>query len=555
MAETRNRNKIKETIPGSEPVELSEGSKNRLKGLLDLIDSREITQEDLDIIMAEIKEVSRPDEVAFVLLNVARALQNLDPKLIERIDKLDALKNAPDFVKNALDEMGINSSESEPLSLEIYSDENNLTVMSHAIYQALREALAQNSFQRTADTPWPTAVLKKGGASGHAQLRPPILETTPMLPSEKVDAWAQLMWEQQKDLTDLDADALDLLSHIWLQQARTAKDYAIANVDQFLAMRGLEQKQKEQGRRAGYEIEQRQKMLQVLSHIQNIWLNLGEVELYEDNVKGRPRKSTRQTMQSRAFIITDRMGQMRLDGNLDIERFIFQPGHLFAQFLFGPGRQTALLSARAVQYDPYRQKWEKRLARYFSWQWRIQARSADFNRPYRVATLLEAVGEKLNPRRPNNTRERLEKALDTLQADGVISAWQYDRWDEEVAAQRGWGQLWTQATLLLEPPEVVREAYKSIERPKDKDKDKDKGTKGAKDDLKLLRAALLSAEKADNDVPLAARLQQKRKLTGLSQLEAADKLGIVQSYLSKLERSQVKPAPDLERRILHWLEE
>lgn len=441
---------------------------------------------------------------------------------------------------------------------ETFDEESNLTVLSHAIYQALREALAQNNFQRTEDSPWPTAILKKGGATGHAQLIPPIVENAPLMPTEQVAAWAQMMWEQQKDLTDLDADALDLLSHIWLQQAKTAKDYAVANVDQFLSMRGLEQKQKEKGRRGGYEPEQRARMLQVLTHIQNVWLNLGEIEIYEQDPRRKGRsKATKQTFQSRAFIITDRMGQMRLDGYLDVERFIFQPGHLFAQFLFGPGRQTALLSARAVQYDPYRQRVEKRLARYLSWQWRIQARQGEYSRPYRVATLLEAVGEQLNERRPSATRDRLEKALDTLQQDGVISSWQYDRWDETIAQQRGWGQVWTQATLMLEPPQVIRDTYKSLERNKSRDKAEEiielKPTK-APSQLQA-RSNGAAAVSAQPDEPLARRIKQHRKKLNLSQTDAADQLGIVQSYLSKIEKNHLRPALDLHQRILDWLEQ
>ncbi|MDB5082188.1 MAG: transcriptional regulator, family [Chloroflexi bacterium] len=449
---------------------------------------------------------------------------------------------------------------------ETYDDESNLTVLSHAIYQALRDALAQNNFQRTDDSPWPTAILKKGGATGHAQLIPPIIENAPLMPTEQVDAWAQMMWEQQKDLTDLDADALDLLSHIWLQQAKTAKDYAIAHVDQFLSMRGLEQKQKEKGRRGGYEPEQRARMLQVLSHIQNVWLNLGEIEIYEQDPRRKGRsKATRQTFQSRAFIITDRMGQMRLDGYLDVERFIFQPGHLFAHFLFGPGRQTALLSARAVQYDPYRQRVEKRLARYLSWQWRIQAKQGEYSRPYRVSTLLEAVGEELNERRPSATRDRLEKALDTLQQDGVISSWQYDRWDESVVQQRGWAQVWVQATLLLEPPQVIRDTYKGLERhKKDKDRDGDDylELKEAKTPVRhdsqpviTVNAEPEAVQPPPADENLGRRIKQHRKKLKLSQTEAAEQLGIVQSYLSKIEKNHLRPALDLQQRILEWLEQ
>jgi DNA-binding XRE family transcriptional regulator len=482
------------------------------------------------------------DELAALAMDWARLLKNKDTQSRSK----------------DLEELGAKISNLVVLP-ETFDDESNLTVLSHAIYQALREALAQNNFQRTEDSPWPTAILKKGGATGHAQLIPPIVENAPLMPTEQVAAWAQLMWEQQKDLTDLDADALDLLSHIWLQQAKSAKDYAIANVDQFLTIRGLEQKQKEKGRRGGYEPEQRARMLQVLSHIQNVWLNLGEIEIYEQDPRRKGRsKATKQTFQSRAFIITDRMGQMRLDGYLDVERFIFQPGHLFAQFLFGPGRQTALLSARAVQYDPYRQRVEKRLARYLSWQWRIQARQGEYTRPYRVSTLLEAVGEQLNERRPSATRDRLEKALDTLQHDGVISSWQYDRWDETIAQQRGWGQVWTQATLLLDPPQVIRETYKSLQSHKGRDKDKD-GDEiiEVKEPKQIQQARPAPAEpsgSAQTDETLARRIKQHRKKMGLSQTEAADQLGIVQSYLSKIEKNHLRPALDLHQRILDWLD-
>ena len=112
-------------------------------------------------------------------------------------------------------------------------------------------------------------------------------------------------------------------------------------------------------------------MLRALTHIQNLWLSMTEVEVYTGaSPRARRRRPETQALQSRVFVITDLLGQLRLDGWLDVEKFIFRPGKVFAHFLHGPGRQTALLSARALAYDPYRQVWEKRLLRYLSWQWR-----------------------------------------------------------------------------------------------------------------------------------------------------------------------------------------
>ncbi len=409
-----------------------------------------------------------------------------------------------------------------------------LTVMSAAHYQALREALYKNTFQRVEGVLWPTAYIQKGKALGTAQLRPPQADRETLMPPEEVEMWAKLMWQQREELSDLDADALDALSAIWLYQARTSQDRAVADVDGLLAMRGLKARSKGHGRRSGYEPEQRAEVLRALSHIQNLWINMAEVEVYEEDARGRRRKRTKHLIQSRPFVITDRMGQQRLDGYLDVKKFVFRPGEVFAEFLMGPGRQTALLSAKALGYDPYRQKWEKRLARYLSWQWRAKARHGELVRPYRVATLLEAVGEEVNRRKPSRTMRRLEDALDQLREDGVIAQWQYDRWDYAETDKRGWADVWLQATVLVEPPDVVKDQYQSIERP--------------------------SPTQARPALPesLGERLKRRRKELGVSQMVAAEDLGISQGYLSQLERGKVEESRlsnQLRKRLRGWLGE
>ncbi len=453
---------------------------------------------------------------------------------------------------------------------ETEAAENNalMETLSSAFYYATREALALNTFERKDGSPWPTATLNKGGASGHAQLMPPIVENQPLMPPEEVERWVQMMWKQREELSDLDADALDLLCHVWLKQVTKPEDSAVGDIDELLEMRGLQKKQSGAGRRGGYTHEQRLEMLRALSHIQSIWLNLGQVEVYEeaeaegeeatetaesngnsDNVKangkngagkskGRRRQAVKKAMQSRAFIVTDRLGQLQLNGYMEVERFIFQPGKLFAHFLYGPGRQTAMLSAKAIHYDRYRQKWEKRLARYFSWQWRIQSGRGDYSRPYRVDTLLKAVGEEIDPRRPADTRNRLEKALDRLQEDGVIASWQYDRWLEKTAEQRGWAAIWVTATIILEPPESIQEAYKTLEQPS-----------RSPEEHKTIAHSL----NEPSNVSLGDRIKRRRHELSLSQSQAAEELDIAQSYFSKLEKNRVSPSPELLRRLQKWL--
>ena len=428
-----------------------------------------------------------------------------------------------------------------------------LQVLSAAFYQATREALALNTFKTSEDSPWPTARLSKGGASGHAQLVPPVIENEPLLPPKETERWVQVMWKQREELSDLDADALDLLCHFWLEQAKKPEDAAIAHIDEFLEMRGLKKNQSGSGRRGGYKQEQRLEMLRALSHIQSIWLKMGQVEIYEENDKngnsgsstsygnrkrsqGNRKLPVTKQIESRAFVVTDRLGQLNMDGYMEVEQFKYRPGDLFAHFLLGPGRQTAIMSAKAVQYDPYRQKWEKRLARYLSWQWRIQASRTGYSRPYRVNTLLEVVGEEAGPQRPHLIRNRLEKALDCLQEDGLIASWQYERWDEEMGGKPGWLQNWREATLLIEPPANIYESYRTLERHQE---------------ASAARRRLPQEAASEN---LIQQLKEKRKKRAISQRECAIELGCGQGFLSKLESGSAKPSDQFLEKIQGWLD-
>src|SRR5215475_11125582 len=132
---------------------------------------------------------------------------------------------------------------------------------------------------------------------------------------------------------------------------------------------------------------------------------MSALEVYDATTAGRRRHTpTRQAIQSRAFTITDLFGQTRLDGGFDLHKFLFRPGRVFARFLFGPGRQTALLAIQALRYAPYHQSWEKRLARYLSYQWRCRAQNGRYWQPFRVSTLLAAMGATLDPRKLSRMR-------------------------------------------------------------------------------------------------------------------------------------------------------
>lgn len=415
--------------------------------------------------------------------------------------------------------------------------DNHLMVVGADHYHALREAIYKNTFRRVDGQPWPTAPLETVDGLGEAQLRPPAADGRASLPQEQLDLWAEAMWRQREELSDLDADVLDELCALFLYQARTINDRAVADIDGLLAMRGIRARHRGNGKRGGYEPEQRAEMQRAVNRIQNIWINIA-------TERDPSTPETVRVFQSRLFTMTERVGQLNLGGDLDIDRFVYRPGDLFATYLLGPGAKTTLLSARALKYDPYRQQLEKRLARFLSWQWIAQGEIAGLRRDrreerwraFQVGTLLDAAAKRIDRSRPAVTRERLEHCLDTLLTDDVIAAWQYEDWDEEWSRRHGWADTWRASIVLIAPPAAV---IAQVAQPS-------------------AHMALPgdSAGPADDD--LATILKAHRLALGLNQREAAAALGISQGHYSKMERGALAdhtPTPAFHERLATWLAE
>ena len=435
--------------------------------------------------------------------------------------------------------------------------DGHLNVFGSGHYQALREALSMNAFDRVEGNLWPTARLTQAGLAAEAQLRPPGADNLPEAGTDQLRSWVAEMWEQRKELSDLDADALDALCAIWIHQARSVHDRAVAAMDELLEMRGLQKRQLPDGRRDGFATSQRQEMQRAVARIQNLYIYIDVPEPTSAVGEGdtaRRRLRTTRKIQSHAFVITDRLGQVDLSGRMvDMERFIFRPGEVFARFLAGPGSHTALLSATALRYDPYRQQFEKRLARFLSWQWRMTAGNIAAARPFRVAALLGAVNHTPKRNRPGVTRERLEQALDTLHRDAVIAGWRYGDWDEARAPARGWLDGWLGSTLLIDPPSVVLEQYRALSRGGDLDLEP----------LALPAPSALAAERAGPAPPspqgagLSGRLKDYRlNVKGWNQEQAATEFGVTQGYWSRLERGAAdRPTlpEEMRARLEAWL--
>lgn len=425
---------------------------------------------------------------------------------------------------------------------EIVSEDIFMNVMSNAPYHAVREALALNRFSRSGDSPWPTASIERGGARGQAQLFPIEAELQPYMDSGDQKNLINSMWQQRAELSDLDADVLDMMSAMWLDQARNSESTARARIDDLLRLRGLKPKTGEGGRNSGYRKEQREQLFRTLTHLNNLWVKMAEFETVSSEGDRRGRKTKIQNISSRAFIITDIGGNQRgSDGPMEIEEFLFRPGMIFANFLYGVGRQTALLSRKAVEYDPYRQSWEKRLTRYLSWQWRVEATRPDSERNFRVETLLDAVGETWNRQDGRRQKERLEKALKQLAIDHVIASWAWNEPENPARIRRFMSEYWQHASIRIRQPDQVRNHYQTL-----------MPLPAPAVGLPPQQVDLLEA--TGRTSTLADRMLAKRKKAGLSQQGIASLFRITQAYYSQVESGKREPSTELRRRMEDWLD-
>jgi hypothetical protein len=235
-----------------------------------------------------------------------------------------------------------------------------------AQYYAVRDAISRNTFERISDSPFPTAIVNTGGTSGYAELKPRGFEERQFLSPEQAAEFAEVMWSAARKLSDADADILDLLFAVWMDKANTVLDSATVSVSQLLSMRGLKPKRGAGGRKSGYRENQVAAVCESLERVQSVWVTLSQRGIYSANKNGVKIRTQNINAQSRAVVITDRITREHADGRVGLLAVTFRPGEVLSQLVVGLRKQIALLSVKAIRYDPYHQQLEKRLARYLS---------------------------------------------------------------------------------------------------------------------------------------------------------------------------------------------
>jgi len=272
-------------------------------------------------------------------------------------------------------------------------------------------------------------------------------------------------WQAVRRLDDLDGDVLLIALAQWLDPRRREADGTTwLTVDTVLDGRGLTPKMHRTGlvrARAGHRNEDRARIAESIGRLDEVWIQLEVVTLLTPRPARQPTRAA-YACESKLLAITDRIAR---DGAPVAWRY--RPGDWLTPFLERPNRQTVLFPQQALRYDPYRQTWEKRLARYLTFHLRMDAKNA---RPLvrQLGLLLDELNLPYDRRHPERTRTRFEAALARLVTDRVIGGWRYtDATSERLASlpTRGWLVEWQAATIAVAPASPSTRAVTTTSHP------------------------------------------------------------------------------------------
>lgn len=393
-------------------------------------------------------------------------------------------------------------------------NENYIETNNSMLYYQLRNAFATNDF----DESLRADLSHQKKLKAFAEIKPNI-----DMSEDELIVWKNSMAQNLMSMDDLTADVLDIITYIWLNKATNPNDTVMISDIDFLKIRGLTENINGDGRRGGFSSKQKDNISKQMLILDNTWIKIHEIELtevIETGTKARYKK-TKWQGETKAVHVTYRFGKVDEEGKMDAHIWSVRPGEIFSAFLFGPGRQTALLSQKALEYDPYRQKIEKRLARHFAWKWGNEKENK-----FLISELLGACKEEVYTRMPARTKERLEKALEQLQEDNVICSWYYESFDESQSSRKGWCDIWLNSYIVVAPPEdleieMITNSTNYI----------------------ITKAAEFNYED----------IRTKRKMLGLTLSQVSEQIGISASRLSRIEKGE-KTKEETILKILAWLE-
>jgi len=329
------------------------------------------------------------------------------------------------------------------------------------VLQAIQEG--RNALQQWTDNNGQTVPMRPvydGKGTAYLSVREPAGDRRPAA------AVIRSLWAKVRELDDLTSDVLLYCLCCWATRTSSPGEFVWIIADRVLDERGVQRKRyRSEGLRwlHGHRRDDRLAVWQALVRLKDLWLEMLDVEVLPAR---RGRKAQFVRVESPLLLTDARMTQHDLDNNEAFLAAQVAPGRWARELWEVLGPQTGLLARKALEYDPYRERPEKRLAKYLAFHVRRNAQWHAEELPLRVATLLDALGDAIpaDPARPGRTKDRLDKALDRLVADHVIGRWVYV--DAPELPARGWFDQWLTWRVVISPADNVIAHYSAMKLPK-----------------------------------------------------------------------------------------
>ncbi|MFC3882008.1 helix-turn-helix domain-containing protein [Bacillus songklensis] len=478
---------------------------------------------------------------------------------------------------------------------------------SDALIYQLRDAISKNTFKQgqMLSDPYPTVkIMDKKKVKAVAQLRADDNEELG-LTKEELGIWENLIGEAITSMDDLTSDIFDIISYVWMKKAHHPDAMINFHSDDVLSLRQLQGRFNGKNSSITYRKKQREEVMKRIAALAAIWVRLDENDELElvDRRKHVELSDYKSGKFKRLFLM-DNITVLydNNDNPVGIYECSIKPGQILANYLYGSTNSVGYLSLKALEYNPEKEKYHKRLTRYLSWQWRIRKSKRDFLRPYSIGGekgLLSVMEFKVENRYASRTKDGFEKVLNTLKDDGVIGDWEYEGGIDEtiIGRKKGWLEnYWLHLKVVIHPPHSVLEHYRIDAReltalPPDKPASL-KDTKAllsflelddqeetyenpieylAKKEIKRTyrESTYLEEQEGEEengfgkqmtlfygeDIDITGELiKEVRKKRGLNITEAAEQIGIGRTTLSRFERGMIeKPLPDNIEKMKKWI--
>lgn len=312
-------------------------------------------------------------------------------------------------------------------------------------------------------------------------------------------------------LEDLTLDVLFGIIHLWVAKNTNSYEPILVSVDDLLYLRGLKPAKNSTGYRGGFKDERRKEICRHIELLGNLSLEINSIN---------------DTLSAKSKILNISKWELN-NTNLNADYyFLVTPGDVLRLLL--TNESYGYLNKKTLEYDTYRCVWEKRISRFLHWNWITLKNTGQYLDPIEVKALVN-IAYKDTTKKSASIRNRFEKAMDRLLEDGVISAWQYSKLDEDDFFSRTWLDNWLKARIIVEPPTEILQKYS---------------------DKKLIEKSNTSEIEQNIDIDKILQLIKKKNIT---QLILSELINIPPSSLSKILSGKAKPTRENFNKLAQWV--